>query len=128
MAYYLYKKIRDKRRLAAESELEQNVSPASISQSQETAQQDHDLSLPGRASNEKTIDDLDQPMKDTRTAHEISEEKKAMRKYRTKIIAGLFCPMLVWALNKTMIAAALPFIASDFSMHPCTITLAINNC
>lgn len=113
MAYYLYKKLRDKRRLAAEAELQPHVSPINTSQTQ--AQGDEPDSA-GRTSNEKTADGFDQPQKDAPAADETNEEKKAMRKYRLKIIAGLFFPMLVWSLNKTMIAAALPFIASDFGM------------
>jgi len=51
------------------------------------------------------------PAKDTRT----KEEKRAMRIYRRKLIAGLFLPFSVQALETTIIAGALPFIASDFS-------------
>jgi len=38
-----------------------------------------------------------------------------MRIYRRKLIAGLFLPFSVQALETTIIAGALPFIASDFS-------------
>jgi hypothetical protein len=43
------------------------------------------------------------------------EEKRAARKYRWKLIAGLFFPFCVQALDTTIVAGALPFIASDFS-------------
>jgi hypothetical protein len=43
-------------------------------------------------------------------------EKKALRKYRWKIIAGLCLPFLIQALDSTIIAGALPYIASDFRM------------
>lgn len=48
---------------------------------------------------------------DTRT----KEEKKAQRIYRLKLVVGLFLPFSVQALETTIIAGALPFIASDFS-------------
>ncbi len=42
------------------------------------------------------------------------EEKRAARRYRWLLIAGLFFPFMVQALDATIIAGALPFIASDF--------------
>ena len=44
------------------------------------------------------------------------EEERAIRVYRWRLIAGLFFPAVVEGLNTTMIAAAVPFIASDFGM------------
>jgi hypothetical protein len=41
-------------------------------------------------------------------------EKKALKKYRWKLIIGLFLPFLVQSLDSTIIAGALPYIASDF--------------
>jgi hypothetical protein len=43
------------------------------------------------------------------------EEKRAMTKYRMKLMGGLFFPFLVQTLDSTIIAGALTFIASDFS-------------
>lgn len=43
------------------------------------------------------------------------QEKKAFRRYRWRVIAGLMLPYMVQALDITIIAGALPFIASDFS-------------
>jgi hypothetical protein len=43
------------------------------------------------------------------------QEKRARRVYRWRIMAGLFMPATIEALNTTMIAGALPFIGSDFS-------------
>lgn len=43
------------------------------------------------------------------------EEKKAMRLYRWKLVAGLFLPFSLQALETTVLAGAYPFIASDFS-------------
>lgn len=42
------------------------------------------------------------------------EQKRAARKYRWKLIAGLFFPFALQALDGTIVATALPFIASDF--------------
>jgi hypothetical protein len=44
------------------------------------------------------------------------QQKKAASRYRWKLIAGLVLPFSVQALDVTIIASALPFIASDFSM------------
>ncbi|KAK6612251.1 MFS-type transporter C16A3.17c 1 [Botrytis cinerea] len=43
------------------------------------------------------------------------QEKKAFRRYRWRVIAGLMLPYMVQALDITIIAGALPFIASDFN-------------
>lgn len=50
----------------------------------------------------------------TVSLRQADEENRAMRKYRWRLIAGLFLPCTVQAFNQTIIAAALPFIASDF--------------
>ncbi len=42
-------------------------------------------------------------------------EKKRRRAYRLKIILGLFAPFTLQALDTTIIASALKFIADDFS-------------
>lgn len=42
------------------------------------------------------------------------EEKRRERIYRWKLIGGLFLPFSVQALDTTIVAGALPFIASDF--------------
>jgi hypothetical protein len=52
-------------------------------------------------------------------------EQLAARRYRTKLIIGLFCPFALQALDVTIVASALPWIASDFSKscwtgHICT--------
>lgn len=47
---------------------------------------------------------------------EICKQKtKSMRKYRWKLIVGLSLPFLVQSLDTTIIAGALPYIASEFS-------------
>ena len=42
------------------------------------------------------------------------DEKLAARRYRILLIIGLFCPFALQALDVTIIASALPWIASDF--------------
>jgi hypothetical protein len=48
-------------------------------------------------------------------------EKKRRRSYRWKIIFGLWCPFALQALDTTIIASALPYIATDFRTYssPC---------
>lgn len=41
-------------------------------------------------------------------------EKKRRTKYRWKVVFGLFAPFALQALDTTIIASALPFIAQDF--------------
>lgn len=42
------------------------------------------------------------------------EEKESMSHYRRRLMLGLFFPFLVQSLDTTIIAGALPFIASEF--------------
>jgi hypothetical protein len=42
------------------------------------------------------------------------DEKRQMNHYRRRLMLGLFFPFLVQSLDVTIIAGALPFIASDF--------------
>ncbi|KAI9648509.1 hypothetical protein NHQ30_003144 [Ciborinia camelliae] len=44
------------------------------------------------------------------------EDKKEFSRYRWRLTAGLMLPYMVQGLDLTIIASALPFIASDFSM------------
>ena len=43
------------------------------------------------------------------------DEKKAMSRYRWRLMMGLFFPFLAQSLDTTIIAGAASFIASDFS-------------
>jgi hypothetical protein len=51
--------------------------------------------------------------KDTGTPPD-PNEKKQMTSYRLKVIFGLAAPFALQALDTTIIASALPFIAADF--------------
>jgi hypothetical protein len=44
------------------------------------------------------------------------QERKDARKYRWKLIIGILLPYLLASLDLTVVATALPFIASHFSM------------
>jgi hypothetical protein len=44
-------------------------------------------------------------------------EKKRRRKYRWKIVIGLFAPFALQGLDTTIIASAMPYIAADFSTY-----------
>lgn len=46
---------------------------------------------------------------------------KGGSRYRWKLVLGLFLPFSVQALDLTIIAGALPFIASDFSKYPVVV-------
>lgn len=50
------------------------------------------------------------------------KEKHNARVYRWKLIAGLLLPYFLASVDLTIVAAALPFIASHFSMTPFSFT------
>jgi hypothetical protein len=54
---------------------------------------------------------------DTGFPPEGAEDKRRRRTYRWKIILGLFCPFALQSLDVTIIASALPFIATDFGQY-----------
>lgn len=57
------------------------------------------------------------------SSQEAAEKKKRKRKYRWKIIFGLCAPFALQALDTTIIASALPFIAADFG--ECALSVAL---
>ena len=102
MAYWLYKKIRDRNRNSGEQHLlgsypetsNRNEAPMGVEPSdKETSRRDPQLQ--------------EQPRD--------KQAQKEARLYRWRLIGGLFLPATVQALNTTLIAGALPFIASDFN-------------
>jgi len=48
-------------------------------------------------------------------------KKKQKRKYRWKILFGLFAPFALQALDTTIIASAFHFIAADFGKCVCSL-------
>lgn len=119
MAYHSYQKIRSKRQSADPIEPEKNAPVASSPRQQPADHGDRESAhgeFVSTLKSEKAAGVPDEPPQAAENVESDKAEKAAKRKYRWKVIAGLFFPMLVWSLNKTMIAAALPFIASDFGM------------
>jgi hypothetical protein len=55
-----------------------------------------------------------------------SDEKRAMKMYRRRLIAGLVLPFLLQSLDITIISGALPFIASDFRSSSSLIHAFLN--
>ena len=49
-------------------------------------------------------------------------EKKRLRNYRWKLIIGLCGPFTLQGLDTTIIASALPYIATDFSTSPRSVS------
>src|SRR5690242_16006178 len=90
LAYKYFKKRRDQRR-------QQDAPPAEPAVSG-TAEPDAGTS----AAREDAVEEED-PV-----------EKKRRRKYRWKVLLGLMMPFALQALDTTIIASALPFIATDF--------------
>ena len=108
MAFLLYRYIKKKRANAKETSTHiphlsrDSQAPLEFSDRSSIPQED----VPGRKGANQT--ELDVPT--------ISkEEKRAAKIYRWKLIAGLSLPFAVQALETTIVAGALPFIASDFS-------------
>ena len=67
-----------------------------------------------------TVDAVNTPQPDGKNKKNLSPEQVAEKRrknvYRWKIILGLFSPYCLQALDTTIVASALPFIAEDFSM------------
>ncbi|KAK5172735.1 uncharacterized protein LTR77_002855 [Saxophila tyrrhenica] len=103
MALYLYRKIRDKR---------QQQPPQPWTDAQKSNELDDFMGELHRPSNDRSS--TEQMLHEEQTAA-AKQEKSAMRRYRWRLIAGLFIPASIQALNTTMLAGALPFIASDFN-------------
>lgn len=108
MAYLLYKYI--KKRIANPEEV------------QEVHEQELKLSNDHQSPFEVEVDSSSNPnvvSNDITTESNVKTisagEKRASRIYRWKLVAGLFLPFSLQALETTIVAGALPFIASDFS-------------
>ena len=66
-------------------------------------------------------------IEDHETPQEDPIEKKRRRRYRWKMLFGLLAPFALQALDTTIIASALPYIAQDFSKLKITLDMS-NNC
>ena len=122
MAYYLYNKIKAHRQQASTGSqqsahemmsAEQQVSPTRLTEEQPS----HNRDSTNRPESQEKIhgqgrsENHDEAPEETITA----EEKKTANRYRWKLVIGLVLPFSVQALDVTIIASAIPFIASDFS-------------
>jgi hypothetical protein len=70
----------------------------------------------GRApeAKETPVNNVSKTKKEDEPPYEDLAEKKRRRKYRWKIIFGLLAPFTLQSLDMTIIASALPYIATDF--------------
>ena len=126
MAYLLYKYIRDKRRQRAAADNAANIDSNLPAERNEAPVFSGRNDLPDTSTALTSLVDTNarnehissKHSKSTEDAHDSKAEQRAMRNYRLRLVAGLFFPYLVQSLNTTMIASALPFIASDFSRTP----------
>jgi hypothetical protein len=75
----------------------------------------HDFNEVEAKENGKTVPHL---LDSTAVCDICREEQKAMKRYRWRLMIGLFFPFLLQSLDLTIIAGALPFIASDFRRAP----------
>lgn len=108
MAYYLYKKIRQKQKQRKDVEPWAETYPLEY-------QRVTSPNSGGSADQRQREDRTSTKRHDrNRDASSLREDKKAKRKYRWQLIGGLMLPFITYGLNTTMIAGALPFIASDF--------------
>ncbi|KAJ0420244.1 major facilitator superfamily domain-containing protein [Aspergillus carlsbadensis] len=107
MAYYLYKKIKASRAAKAQNDLIPLGSSHS-SPFERTSQQQDGRPL---TSNDPS---LSTPEK-TPPSPELEAEKRRRRIYRWKLIASLFLPYMLATIDLTIVATAVPFIASHFN-------------
>jgi hypothetical protein len=113
MAFYLYKKyIRDKKAMAPIRH------EPCIHQRNASLVSDAGLISEGHELDEfvpKQAEKNHQLTHETRSECVIcKDEIRAVNHYRRRLMLGLFFPFLVQSLDVTIIAGALPFIASDF--------------
>ncbi|KAL2864021.1 putative MFS multidrug transporter [Aspergillus lucknowensis] len=105
MAYYMYKKIKASRAAKAQADIPlDNQLPNPY---ERISLQDASALLasdPGPAAQEKTA-----------SSPEIAAEKRRRRVYRWKLIGSLFLPYMLATIDLTIVATAVPFIASHFN-------------
>jgi hypothetical protein len=137
MAYLLYRHIKAKRTATASagsgSAQEKPAKPVKLCDHQrdislDTLGMPTDLSdfsnspqLKGDGVKELAVDKPQAAAGGMGPCQQCKQEKRAARTYRWKLIAGLFLPFTVQALDTTIVAGALPFIASDFRMSWCLV-------
>ncbi|KAL2835470.1 major facilitator superfamily domain-containing protein [Aspergillus pseudoustus] len=107
MAYFLYKKIKASRAAKAQQDLIPLGSSHSSPFERTSQQQDGRL----LTSNDAAISTTEKPAPSPETA----AEKRRRRIYRWKLISSLFLPYMLATIDLTIVATAVPFIASHFN-------------
>lgn len=110
MAYLLYKYIKKRRAASAQQQ--------KTSEHELKLNDDNQSPFQITEDSERIVDSDQGPKTSEARVEEESiakEAKRAARIYRWRLIAGLFLPFSVQALETTIVAGALPFIASDFN-------------
>lgn len=122
--YFAYKHIKKKRRQRREQQAQQEVRQAQLPKTEPgvgVTQIDDagnaGLSTPAPVSTSVPEHRADpKEKKNPELSPEKLADKKRRRVYRWKIVFGLFFPFALQALDITIVASALPFIAKDFGM------------
>lgn len=117
MALYLYRKYKENKNLKAPTKAptrhepcihQRNASLASDAGLISEGNELDDFAPKGAEKNHQLTHDI------TSECDICKDEKRQMSHYRRRLMLGLFFPFLVQSLDVTIIAGALPFIASDF--------------
>ncbi|KAL3461957.1 major facilitator superfamily domain-containing protein [Aspergillus heterothallicus] len=107
MAYYLYKKIKASRAAKAQQDIIPLGSSHSSPFERTSQQQDGTVLSP----NDASISTAEK----VRPSPESEAEKRRRRIYRWKLISSLFLPYMLATIDLTIVATAVPFIASHFN-------------
>jgi hypothetical protein len=107
MAYMLYKYIR--KQIKARNQSHEVHGP------ELSLEDDHQSPVEKTIGSRSPDGILNGPTNQTSIGVISEKEKRAARIYRWKLVAGLCLPFSLQALETTIVAGALPFIASDFS-------------
>ncbi len=132
--YLAYKYIKKRRRERAEAEAKEAASSAQPEALKVGPSAVDDGDKPGAAEPGAVVTATDiaaakpPDAKDDEKPQVDLAEKKRMRNYRLKILFGLVLPFTLQGLDTTIIASALPFIATDFgafTVLPLFLSLAL---
>jgi hypothetical protein len=121
LAYSLVKKLRRKEQAAPGAQVPptpNSQGPATL-ENKDALNHDSQPEVTEVAPNGEQNDPGTQPVRNLSEPQISREERLAARRYRILLIIGLFFPFALQALDVTIIASALPWIASDFRKKPC---------
>jgi hypothetical protein len=119
LAYKLIKKHKQKKQASQNAEQVEMPSASAASEAPTLENKDatNDVSQPEVIAVTPIVEQTDPSTPPARKDSEpqiTRDEKLAARRYRILLIIGLFFPFALQALDVTIIASALPWIASDF--------------